>query len=151
MREGDKSASHRVLSRHVERLGAEIDNLRELDQRYFWVRLAALIAGAVGLFLAYQSRQSSVFLIAILVFLGIFSIVVYLNRRVRRRDVAIFLAVASAFCRRKVANCILGIAITLSTPRMRTMRISSARLNAFLFLTIVRNSRKNNKDGHTAR
>jgi ABC-type multidrug transport system fused ATPase/permease subunit len=84
MREGDKSARHRVLSRHVERLGAEIDNLRELDQRYFWVRLAALVAGAVGLFLAYQSRQSSVFLIAILVFLGIFSIVVYLNRRVRR-------------------------------------------------------------------
>ncbi len=84
MREGDKSARHRVLSRHVERLGAEIENLRELDQRYFWVRLAALVAGAVGLFLAYQSRQSSVFLIAILVFLGIFSIVVYLNRRVRR-------------------------------------------------------------------
>jgi ABC-type multidrug transport system fused ATPase/permease subunit len=48
------------------------------------VRLAALVAGAVGLFLAYQSRQSSVFLIAILVFLGIFSVVVYLNRRVRR-------------------------------------------------------------------
>ena len=84
MREGDKSARHSVLSRHVERLGAEIENLRELDQRYFWVRLAALVAGAVGLFLAYQSRQSSVFLIAILVFLGIFSVVVYLNRRVRR-------------------------------------------------------------------
>ena len=84
MKEGHKSARYRVLTRHVERLAKEIDSLKELDQRYFWVRLTVLIIGALGLFLAYQSRQSSVLLISILVFLAIFSGVVYLNRRVRR-------------------------------------------------------------------
>ena len=84
MKEGHKSARYRVLTRHVERLGKEIDSLKELDQRYFWVRLTILIIGALGLFLAYQSRQSSVLLISIFVFLAIFSGVVYLNRRVRR-------------------------------------------------------------------
>ena len=83
MEEGRKSARKQVLSRQVERLAREIENLKELDQRYFWVRLGFLIAGAVGLFLAYQSRQSSVLLTAVLVFLAIFSGVIYLNRKVR--------------------------------------------------------------------
>ena len=84
MKEGKKSARYRVLTRHVDRLAKEIDNLKEADQRYFWVRLAVLVAVSLGLFLAYQTRQSSVLIMAGLVGLAIFSGVVYLNRRVRR-------------------------------------------------------------------
>jgi ABC-type multidrug transport system fused ATPase/permease subunit len=84
MDDGRKSARHKVLTRHVERLANEIELLQELDQRYFWVRLVVLLAGALGLFIAYQSRQSNVLLLAVLVFMAVFSIVVYLNRRVRR-------------------------------------------------------------------
>ena len=84
MNDERKSARKQVLSRHVERLSVSIGELREIDQRYFWVRLSVLIAGAVGVFLAYQSRLSYVLLITVLVFLVVFSGIVYLNRRVRR-------------------------------------------------------------------
>jgi ABC-type multidrug transport system fused ATPase/permease subunit len=83
MRTKQKATRHRVISRHVDRLGTKISELQALDQRYFWVRLAVLIAGALGLFLAYQTGQSRMLLATILVFLVIFSLVVYLNRRVR--------------------------------------------------------------------
>lgn len=84
MKDGIKAARRRVLTRHVERLAKEIDNLKELDQRYFWVRLTVLVAVSLGLFLAYQTRQSSVLIMIGLVGLAIFSGVVYLNRKVRR-------------------------------------------------------------------
>ena len=83
MNESSKSTRQMVLTRHVERLATEINKLQELDQRYFWIRLVVLLAGAVGLFIAYQSRQSNVLLLAILVSLAVFGLVVYLNRRVR--------------------------------------------------------------------
>ena len=83
MRATPKVTRHRVISRHVDRLEAKIGELQALDQRYFWVRLAVLVAGALGLFLAYQTGQPRVLLAAILLFLVIFSVVVYLNRRVR--------------------------------------------------------------------
>jgi ABC-type multidrug transport system fused ATPase/permease subunit len=83
MRGEKKSARYQVIARHVERLANEIERLHELDRRYFWVRLVVLIAGSMAIFFAYQSRISSILLASILVFLTLFSGVVYLNRRVR--------------------------------------------------------------------
>jgi uncharacterized membrane protein YjjP (DUF1212 family) len=83
MNASSKSARHRVLTRHIARLENEINQLQEVDQRYFWVRLAVLIAGALGMFIGYQSRQSNALLIAFLVFLMVFFLAVFLNRRVK--------------------------------------------------------------------
>jgi hypothetical protein len=82
--ESRKETRFKVLNRHVERLAEKITDLQKIDQRYFWVRLGVLLISAVGLFAAYQSRQSRIFLAAIVLFLVIFSFVVYLNRRVKR-------------------------------------------------------------------
>jgi ABC-type multidrug transport system fused ATPase/permease subunit len=84
MRGGKKEIRHQVLTRHVKRLEGEVIKLQELDRRYFWFRLSVLLAGALGIFIAYQSRQSSMLLIAGLLFLIIFSFVVYFNRKVKR-------------------------------------------------------------------
>jgi len=84
MRGGKKEIRHQVLTRHVKRLEGEVIKLQELDRRYFWFRLSVLLVGAVGIFIAYQSRQSSMLLIAGLFFLIIFSLVVYFNRKVKR-------------------------------------------------------------------
>lgn len=83
MNASSKETRLRVLTRHIERLEREIQNLQEIDQRYFWVRLAVLVAGAPGTFLAYQTRQSYILLLVVLFFVAIFSVVVYLNRRVK--------------------------------------------------------------------
>jgi ABC-type multidrug transport system fused ATPase/permease subunit len=84
MRGGKKEIRHQVLNRQVRRLEHEIVKLQELDRRYFWVRLGVLLAGAVGIFIGYQSRKSSMLLFAGLLFLLIFSTVVYSNRKVKR-------------------------------------------------------------------
>ena len=84
MRVGKKEIRHQVLARHVNRLEREIIKLQELDRRYFWIRLGVLLVGALGVFIAYQSRQSSTLLITGLFFLFIFSLVVYFNRKVKR-------------------------------------------------------------------
>ncbi len=84
MSRGEKEARHQVIARHIERLGKEIIQMQELDLRYFWVRLGVLLAGAMGLFIAYQTRQSSMLVFAGLAFLFIFSLVVYFNRKVKR-------------------------------------------------------------------
>jgi len=79
-----KQARLNVLDRHVKRLAIEIKNLEQLDQRYFWIRLVVLLTGAVGFFIAYQYRQSNLLIGVVLLFLAIFSFVVFLNRRVKR-------------------------------------------------------------------
>ncbi|MBE9474375.1 MAG: hypothetical protein IMY85_05750 [Chloroflexi bacterium] len=84
MRSGKKEIRYQVLTRHVKRLEREIIKLQELDRRYFWVRLGVLLAGALGIFIAYQSRISFMLLIAGLFFLVIFSLVVYFNRKVKQ-------------------------------------------------------------------
>jgi hypothetical protein len=84
MRSGNKEIRYQVLTRHVKRLEREIIKLQELDRRYFWVRLGVLLAGALGIFIAYQSRISFMLLIAGLFFLVIFSLVVYFNRKVKQ-------------------------------------------------------------------
>jgi ABC-type multidrug transport system fused ATPase/permease subunit len=84
MRVGKKEIRHQVLARHVNRLEREIIKIQELDRRYFWIRLGVLLVGALGVFIAYQSRQSSTLLITGLFFLFIFSLVVYFNRKVKR-------------------------------------------------------------------
>jgi ABC-type multidrug transport system fused ATPase/permease subunit len=81
---GEKKARRQVLVRHRDRLEREIINMQELDRRYFWIRLGVLLAGGLGFFIAYQSRQSIWLLVAGLVFLTIFSLVVYFNRKVKR-------------------------------------------------------------------
>jgi ABC-type multidrug transport system fused ATPase/permease subunit len=68
----------------VHRLEGEITKFEEIDRRYFWVRLGVLFAGAVGVFAAYQSRQSTILLITGLVFVLLFSLVVFFNRKVKR-------------------------------------------------------------------
>lgn len=78
-----KKARHGVITRHVHRLEREITKLEELDRRYFWVRLGVLVVGAIAVFAAYQSRQSSILLTSGLVFLMVFSLVVFLNRKVQ--------------------------------------------------------------------
>lgn len=83
MRGKKKADRHRVLSRHIARLDHEIIKLQELDRRYFWVRLAVLLVGVLGFFLAYQSHQSRNLIFAGLVFLVAFSLVVYFNRKVK--------------------------------------------------------------------
>lgn len=84
MRDQKKKVRYQVLVRHRERLGRKIDQLQQMDQRYFWVRLGVLLCGALVIFLAYQSRQSRMLLYAGLAFLAILSLVVFLNRRVKR-------------------------------------------------------------------
>lgn len=81
---GEKKTRGQVLARHRDRLEREIIRMQELDRRYFWARLSVLLAGALGFFIAYQSRQSIWLLAAGLLFLGIFSLVVYFNRKVKR-------------------------------------------------------------------
>lgn len=81
---GEKKARQYVLTKHKDRLEREIIKLQEIDRRYFWVRLAVLLGGALGFFIAFQSRQSIWLLVAGLTFVGIFSVVVYFNRRVKR-------------------------------------------------------------------
>lgn len=84
MRGSEKDTRHQVLTRHMNRLEREIIKLEELDLSYFWVRLSVLLAGAIGFFFAYQSRQSSLLLFTGLAFLVVFSLVVYFNRKVKR-------------------------------------------------------------------
>jgi ABC-type multidrug transport system fused ATPase/permease subunit len=79
-----KDLRHRVHNRHVERLDRKIKTFQELDRRYFWVRLGVLLFGALVFFLAYQSRQSRLLISAGLVFLAVFSLVVFFNRKVKR-------------------------------------------------------------------
>jgi len=86
MRGEKKKARYQVIDRHRERLGREINKLQEIDRRYFWVRLGVLLGGALAIFFAYQSRQSSLLLSAGLVFVLIFGVVIYLNRIVRRSN-----------------------------------------------------------------
>ncbi len=80
---GEKKTRQQVLARHRDRLEREIDKLQEIDRRYFWVRLVVLLAGGLGFFIAFQSRQSIWLMIAGLAFVVVFSLVVYLNRRVK--------------------------------------------------------------------
>jgi hypothetical protein len=80
---GEKKAKQVVLARHRDRLEREIIKMHEIDRRFFWIRLAVLLAGALGFFIAFQSRQSIWLVLAGLTFLGIFSLVVYFNRRVK--------------------------------------------------------------------
>lgn len=80
---GEKKARRDVLTRHIDRLEREILKLQEIDQRYFWVRLSVLLAGGLVFFLAFQSRQSIWMLVVVLAFIGVFSLVVYFNRRVK--------------------------------------------------------------------
>jgi ABC-type multidrug transport system fused ATPase/permease subunit len=84
MNGGKKEVRQKVIARHINRLEREIIKLQEIDQRYFWVRLGILIAGILSFFIAYQSRSSSLLLIVGLVFLMVFSLVVYFNRKVKR-------------------------------------------------------------------
>jgi hypothetical protein len=79
-----KEARGEVLTRHKDRLEREMVKMQEIDRRYFWVRLGVLLAGALGLFIAYQSRQSTWLVAAGLIFMAIFGLVVYFNRRVKR-------------------------------------------------------------------
>jgi ABC-type multidrug transport system fused ATPase/permease subunit len=79
-----KKARRQVITRHGERLQRGIMKLQEIDRRYFWVRLGVLIGGALAIFFAYQSRQSSLLLGAGLLFVALFGAVVYFNRKVKR-------------------------------------------------------------------
>jgi ABC-type multidrug transport system fused ATPase/permease subunit len=84
MRGEVKEARYQVIDRHRDRLGREINKFQEIDRRYFWVRLGVLLVGALLIFFAYQSRQSSILLGAGVMFVVIFAVVIYLNRKVKR-------------------------------------------------------------------
>ena len=71
---GEKKAKQVVLARHRDRLEREIIKMHEIDRRFFWIRLAVLLAGALGFFIAFQSRQSIWLVLAGLTFLGIFTL-----------------------------------------------------------------------------
>lgn len=83
MRGERKKARYEVITRHQHRLEGEIRKFEEIDRRYFWVRLGALLAGAVAIFAAYQSGQSGILLSTGLAFLLLFSLVVFFNRKVK--------------------------------------------------------------------
>lgn len=83
MRGEQKESRYGVLLRHQHRLEAEIAKLEQIDQRYFWVRLGTLLAGAIGVFAAYQTHQSSLLLAVVVAFILLFSVVVFFNRRVK--------------------------------------------------------------------
>lgn len=84
MRGEQKRNRHEVIKRHQHRLEREIKKFEEIDRRYFWVRLGVLLVGAIAVFAAYQSSQSSILLTTGLVFVMLFSLVVFFNRKVKQ-------------------------------------------------------------------
>jgi hypothetical protein len=77
-----KNLRSQALERHLERLDRGIERLKSLDRRFFWARLGTLLAGAIAVFLALLSDRAGPLQIAILAFVAVFSLVVYLHRRV---------------------------------------------------------------------
>ena len=53
MDETPKGARKAVLERHINRLQGSIDKLEIIDQRFFWLRIAVLLAGLSGIVLVF--------------------------------------------------------------------------------------------------
>jgi hypothetical protein len=84
MMPGEKTTRLRVLDRQAGRLDRSLERFRQIDGRFFWLRLSALLAGGLATFLAYLTGSFWTVLGAILLFTALFSVVVHFHRRLDR-------------------------------------------------------------------
>ncbi len=81
MKSKKKENKFKALNRHIARLENRIDHLEKLSSRYGWIRLAAVLIGALGTFLVYHFSAEWFSWAVLVLFIIIFLTLGYFHRQ----------------------------------------------------------------------
>ena len=82
MKQTRKEKRYQVLSRYVDRLEASAQKLKDIDRRYFWIRLGAAVVVLVGIVLLFLDSDNRLAIGLLITGAVGFTIAVYFHRKV---------------------------------------------------------------------